>query len=139
MFPNISLLYFFGPALLIASIFLIVSRNRNNKQNNTELNKAINHFKISSILFGGLLLILWLSLPLTPTLSTFGYPDDVSEIRSDVKLLHLLQEYNKAIVRTTEAFRWFLFLFIWWFLTTLWGVAKAYKSGSEKALAQHQL
>lgn len=138
MFPNIDLLYIFGPAMLIATIFLVKIKNRSDKQNASELNKAIDYFKITSIVFGALLVILWLSLPSTPSLKTFYYPDDISAIKGDAKVLNLFQEYNKAIVRTTEVVKWFLFLFIWWFLTTLFGVAKAYKNSREKAFAQNQ-
>ena len=136
MFRNIDLLYILGPAMIIATMFLMISKNLRNKQTSTEFSKAIEHFKITSIAFGALLVVLWLSLPSTPSLKTFGYPEDVSSIKGDTKLLSLFQEYNKAIVRTTEVLQWFLFLFIWWFLTTLFGVAKAYKDGSEKAFAQ---
>jgi hypothetical protein len=86
--------------------------------------------------FGLLLGLLWLSLPSTPSLRTFGYPIDVAAIKGEAKVLHLLQEYNKAIVRTTEVLQWFLFLFIWWFLVTLYGVAKAYEDGSPKAFTR---
>ena len=133
MFRNIDLLYIFGPAMIIATIFLVIIKKRNNKQNSTELSKSIDHFKITSIVFGALLLILLLSLPSTPNLKTIGYPEDISAIKGDAKILNLFQEYNKAIVRTTEVLHWFLFLFIWWFLTTLFGVAKAYKNSGEKA------
>ena len=119
--------------MIIATIFLVIIKKRNNKQNSTELSKSIDHFKITSIVFGALLLILLLSLPSTPNLKTIGYPEDISAIKGDAKILNLFQEYNKAIVRTTEVLHWFLFLFIWWFLTTLFGVAKAYKNSGEKA------
>lgn len=138
MFPNIDFLYIFGSAMLIAIIFLVTIKNRSNKQNASELSKAIDHFKITTIVFSALLVVLWLSLPSTPSLKSFGYPDDISAIKGDAKVLNLFQEYNKAIVRTTEVLQWFLFLFIWWFLTTLFGVAKAYQNVEEKAFAQHQ-
>jgi hypothetical protein len=133
MFRNIDLLYFFGPAMIIATILLVAIKKFYSKQNTTELSKAIDHFKISLIVFGALLLILWLSLPSTPSLQTFGYPEDISGIKNDEKVLNLFQEYNKAIVRTTEVLKWFLFLFIWLFLTSLFGVAKAFKDHLEKA------
>ncbi len=127
MFHNTNLIYIFGPAIGIATVSLLIHKNRTNKQNITQLSKAIEHFKITSIVFGLLLVILWFSLPSTPSLKTFGYPEDISAIKGEAKVLRLFQEYNKAIVRTTEVLQWFLFLFIWWFLTTLFGVAKAYK------------
>lgn len=133
MFPDVNLHYVFGPALVLATIILITNRSRRNKENTTELSKAIDHFKITSIVFGALLIILWLSLPSTPSLKTFGYPEDISAIKGEASVLRLFQDYNKAIVRTTEVLQLFLFLFIWWFLSTLFGVAKAFKDGSEKA------
>ncbi len=127
MFRELDLIYFFGPAMLIASLVLLIMVNLRNKQNAPVLNKVIDHFKITSIVFGILIVILWLSLPSTPSLKSFGYPKDVSAINTDEEILRLFQEYNKAIVRTTEVLQWFLFLFTWWFLTTLFGVANAYK------------
>lgn len=136
MFPNFDLINYFGPALLIASVVLLVISILNNKKDTTELSKAINHFKATSILFGVLIIILYLSLPSTPSLKTFGYPEDIEVIKRDKDILRLLQEYNKAIVRTTEVLQWFLFLFVWWFLTTLFGVAKAFKTVKKNAHAQ---
>ncbi len=136
MFTNYDLINYFGPALLIASVVLLVIRILSNKKDTTELSKAINHFKATSILVGVLIIILYLSLPSTPSLKTFGYPEDISVINKDKDILRLLQEYNKSIVRTTEVLQWFLFLFVWWFLTTLFGVAKAFKTISKNTLAQ---
>lgn len=133
MFPNYDLLYFFGPALVVASIVLAVIGIQRNKKDTTELSKVIDHFKITSIVFGTLIIVLWLSLPSTPSLKSFDYPEDVSAIKADADILRLFQEYNKAIVRTTEVLHWFLFLFVWWFLTTLFGVAKAFKPVEKKA------
>lgn len=137
MFKDIDLLYIFGPALVIASIFLFVINKRRKKQKGFEINKAIAHFKMTSIVFGALLIILWLSLPSTPSLKTFGYPEDISAISRDEKVLKLFQDYNKAIVRTAEVLHWFLFLFIFWFLSTLLGVTQVYKEQKEKPLPKH--
>jgi hypothetical protein len=136
MFPNANLFYIFGPAIVLASIVLAILKKERQNQSTSELGKAIEHFKLTSILFGVLLLILWLSLPQAPVLKSFGYPDDVSVLKDESKTLNLLQTYNKALVRTTEVLYWFLFLFIWWFMTTLFGIAKAYKVGSDKNFAQ---
>jgi Na+-driven multidrug efflux pump len=136
MFPNFDLINYFGPALLVASFVLLVISIQSNKKDTSELSKAINHFKATSLLFGVLIIILYLSLPSTPSLKSFGYPEDISAIKKDTDILRLLQEYNKAIVRTTEVLQWFLFLFVWWFLTTLFGVAKAFKTVKKNAHTQ---
>jgi hypothetical protein len=76
-------------------------------------------FKLTSIAVGTFLIMLWMLLPCTPVLSTFGFPKTVGEIQSPENLLKFLQDYNKALVRTTEVFYWFIFVFVWWFLAGL--------------------
>lgn len=128
MFQDIDLIIFFGPALLLSTLVLLIMANFRNRKDATMLNKVIDHFKITSIVFGILLVILWLSLPSNPSLKSFGYPTTIADIKGDANMLRLFQSYNKAIVRTAEVLQWFLFLFTWWFLTTLFGIANAYKS-----------
>jgi hypothetical protein len=72
-----------------------------------------------SIAVGAFLIMLWMLLPCTPVLSTFGNPKTVGEIQSPENLLKFLQDYNKALVRTTEVLHWFIFVFVWWFLAGL--------------------
>jgi len=135
MFQDTDLLNIFGPALIGASILLLLMSFLRNKKEASELSKALDHLKITSIVFGALLVLLWLSLPSTPALKSFGYPQDITAIKNDSQLLNMLQEYNRAIVRTTEVLQWFLFLFIWWFLTALFGVLRAYKQVSKQGFA----
>ena len=59
-------------------------------------------------------------MPSSVVLDTFGYPDSVEDIQNQGKLLYYLQEYNKAIVRTGEMFHFFLNLFVFWFLVSLY-------------------
>ncbi len=101
MFQNTPLLYIFGPAILIGSLIITATRNKLYKQNINEFDKAIAQLKVSSIVVGVLLMILLFLLPSTPSLSTFGYPEKLSDIKTDEKVLHYLQEYNRALVRTT--------------------------------------
>ena len=126
MFSNIELYYVLGPAIIIAVIVLMTFNKRIKKRGGTELSKAIERFKITSIVFGGILLLLLLTLP-----RTFGFPKNLSTIKNDAEVLALFQAYNKAIVRTTEVLHWFIFSFVVWFLTTLNGVFKAL-ANSEK-------
>lgn len=81
---------------------------------------AFDKMKLSLILFGVYSLVLWLCVPSTPALETFGYPQTVNDIRTDGQVLKLLQDYNKVIVRTTEVLKWFLFGFIWFFMTNIY-------------------
>lgn len=72
-----------------------------------------------------MLLLLRFSLPDTSSLSTFGYPESVEEIQSTKLLLKYLQDYNKALVQTVSVLHWFLFIFVVWFLTTLFLFVRA--------------
>jgi hypothetical protein len=113
-------MYIFGPVLFIGTIIIGISTLwSKQRKESSELNILINHFIFTSILFGCLTMILYLSLPTTPVLETFGYPNNISDIKLETDVLHLFQQYNKAIVRTTEVVSWFLFLFVWWFLANL--------------------
>lgn len=136
MFQNINLLYIFGPAIALASTVLAVLKKRQQKKDISEISTAIEHFKMTAIVFGALLVMLWLLLPQTAVLQSFGYPDDVSSVSTNEKTLHLFQAYNRALVRTTQVLYWFLFLFIWWFLTTLFGVVSAFKAAEDKSFVQ---
>lgn len=86
-------------------------------------NKNVDAFakmKLSLILFGIYAVVLWLCLPTTPALETFGYPENVYDIKTESQLLKLLQDYNKAIVRTTNVLHWFLFGFIFFFMSNIY-------------------
>jgi hypothetical protein len=86
--------------------------------------KTLKLFRLHLIFMGGFCIVLWFLLPQTPVLSTFGYPKSESDIRSATSLLRYLQEYNRAIVRTTQVLHWFIFVFVWWFMTTLYELTK---------------
>jgi hypothetical protein len=74
---------------------------------------------------------------MTPTLSTFGYPEKIEQIDSPEETLRYLQGMNRALVRTIDVLHLFLFLFIWIFLAAIYGLSKLIakemdrKSGSE--------
>ncbi len=84
-----------------------------------EAKKAAKALQFSIVSLAVMLLLLLFSLPNTSSLSTFGYPESVEEIQSPKLLLELLQDYNKALVQTVNVLHWFLFIFVVWFLTTL--------------------
>lgn len=127
MFLDSDLISIFGPALILAVIFIIGYKFWEGKKQD-ELGRVISWLKINVIAVGFLSIVLWLMLPSAPSLMTFGYPDSINEIQSQEQLLHLLQEYNKAIVRTAEVVHWFIFIFIWFFLTSLYVVIRTFKS-----------
>ncbi|HNH81774.1 MAG TPA: hypothetical protein PL157_05235 [Acidobacteriota bacterium] len=55
-----------------------------------------------------------------PVSSAFNYPKTVEDIKSAEALLQYLQEYNKTLNRIIEVVRCFLFIFVWWFLQSLY-------------------
>ena len=113
MLHNIPIIYVV--ALLFVMYFIAYFIKFKNK--NVD---AFEKMKLSLLLFGIYSVVLWLCLPSTPTLETFGYPESVYDIKTESQILKLLQDYNKAIVRTTDIFRWFLFGFIWFFMTNIY-------------------
>ncbi len=112
-------------------IFIIGSYFWQRKQKN-ELEKVISLLKVSTIAVGLLSILLWFMLPSTSILSSFGFPETVKEIQSNEQLLNYLQEYNQAIVRTTRVAYWFMFIFVWWFLASVYAVAKAFNNQQGK-------
>src|SRR5690606_32072058 len=113
MFKEIPIIYVVALLFLMYLIAYFVKFKNKNVD-------AFEKMKLSLILFGIYSVVLWLCVPLTPTLETFGYPETVNDIKTDAQILNLLQEYNKAIVRTTDILKWFLFGFIWFFMTNIY-------------------
>ena len=132
MFKNIDILYIIGPAIIIATILLLVLKNRNKRKNISKRKKALTNIYTSTTIFGGLLLILWLLLPTTASLQSFGYPENLNDIDSNAKMLELFQHYNLAIVRTTDVLHWFLFLFIWFFLVNSLQLISLFREDADK-------
>lgn len=113
MITQIPILY------VVVFLFLIYLIAYFIKFRNTNVD-AFDKMKLSLLLFGIYSLVLWLCIPSTPALETFGYPETVNDIKSNEQILKLLQDYNKTIVRTTEVLKWFLFGFIWFFMTNIY-------------------
>ena len=88
------------------------------------LRKALHLARLNLVIMGGFCLLLWWQLPITPALSSFGYPRTEADVQSAQSLLRYLQEYNRALVTTTEVLRTFLFVFVWWFLVMLFDLSK---------------
>lgn len=113
MITQIPIIYVVG---FLFSMYFIAYLVRFRKKNVDAFEKM----KLSLILFGIYSVVLWLCVPATPILETFGFPETVSDIKTDAQILRLFQDYNKAIVRTTEILKWFLFGFIWFFITNIY-------------------
>ncbi|REL33547.1 hypothetical protein DYD21_09030 [Rhodohalobacter sp. SW132] len=131
MFIDSELYLILGLAIILVLIFTIGFKFWEGEKQD-ELDKAISLLKINIFGVGFLSIVLWFMLPITSTLSTFGFPETINEIQSNEQLLDYLQKYNKAIVRTTEIVHWFIFIFVWGFLTSLYSIIKTFKSLREE-------
>lgn len=118
MLKNASLNYMLLSAMLLVGVIAIfaITRIRREKQ---PLKRAGKGLMFSIIALGIFLMVLWLALPDTSTLSTFGYPKTVEDIESAKATLRYLQDYNSALVRTISVLRYSLLICLTWFLTAL--------------------
>jgi len=131
MFINTKLIYILGPAIGFWVVVSLVVGLRLAKESDP-VKRAWAYFKLATIGTGTMLMLLWFALPSTPSLSTFGYPAEVAAVSQPQRLLNYLQEYNRALVRTTEVVYGLLFLFVWWFLQALYALSKALTSATHR-------
>lgn len=79
------------------------------------------------VFYGVVMTGLWFYLPMTPILSSFGYPTDISDVENNKKLLKYLQEYNIAIVKTTEVVSAMIFITTFWLVSIIISITKHFK------------
>ena len=116
------------PSVLFIAVIVVVVANLGSRyflrHEHDPLKKALKLFRLNLVFMGGFCVLLWFLLPITPALSTFGYPQSEIDIQSTKSLLRYLQDYNRALVRTTEVLHWFIFVFVWWFIATLFDLSR---------------
>jgi cytochrome b561 len=122
LLQNANLTLVMGVGITIVGLTIFVTRWRINRQELPPVKKALKNFQVMTVGFAFILTLLWFALPSTAALSTFGRPEAISSFND---ALRYLQEYNDALVRTVEVVHWFLFLFIFWFLTSGFDFYKA--------------
>lgn len=137
MLPDIPLYLVITPAVFVVVLLGLSVRFRI-ARNSSKIEKAIVGLKFSTISLGCIVILLWLCLPSTPSLSTFGYPQSITDIESGRRLLDYLQTYNEALVRTTEVIHWFLFLFVFWFLAAFYPVLKLLNKNQPETIGSEQ-
>jgi hypothetical protein len=123
MLTDIPLTSILLPAIVILVAVSLFLRFRSRGESEPLIH-AWKEFRISLLATGSILIFLWLALPSTPSLSTFGYPADVDRVTQPARLLSLLQDYNRALVRTTEIVHWVIFIIVWWFIASVHSFAK---------------
>lgn len=137
MFRDTSLVNILGPVILMWVVISVIVHFRSREA--TALKQATQRFKLATIGTGFTLIVLWFSLPITPVLGTFGYPNNVEVVKSPELLLTYLQDYNKALVRTTEVVHWLIFIFVSWFLTSLYTFSKAIAASAVEQANRNEL
>jgi hypothetical protein len=131
MFSHAQLSTILFPAILVMIVISLAFRLYARRLVDP-LRRAWVQFRLDTIVVGAMLLLLWFCLPITATLSTSGYPAGIEAVTQPQQLLNTLQEYNRALVRTTEVVYWLLFFFVWWFLTSLYAFSQAVAAAAGK-------
>ncbi len=98
MLTDTPLTYVLGPIVLCGLMAYIVKWRGQTKESEP-VKRAWTNFKLNTIGSGIVLVILWLALPSTPSLSTFKGLDDLRDPQLLAKYLH---DYSRAVVRTTK-------------------------------------
>jgi len=99
-------------ALVVALLIGAWLQRRVKGRETTPVATAVASIRTNAVAFCVAALVLRFSLPSTPVLSSFGYPQTLQQISEPALMLKLLQEYNRAIVRTIDVLSWFIFLFV---------------------------
>jgi hypothetical protein len=72
------------------------------------LRRLARQAKTLGVIAGVFLILLWVLLPPTSALATFGKPEVAEQVDTPAEILSYLQRYNEALVRTMEVLRWTL-------------------------------
>ena len=107
--------YIFLAALIIATIITMIAKSKFDKKDLPLLERSIKYLRVTMYIFIFLAMIIMFTVPSTAVLGSFGYPDDITDINSQDKILNLLQEYNTTIVETTGALHKLSILFMVFF------------------------
>lgn len=129
---KISLIWIILPFIIGAVVYTKIVRHKTGDP----LRDSVKNLQVMITVSGVVMAVLWFSLPPTAVLGSFGYPHEIQDINSQEKLLELLQDYNKAILRTTEVVYWLLFISMFWVLTAVYQLLKVYKDKLDKETAK---
>ena len=131
MFPDTPMWQILAVGLLLSSPFMFISKFPGSTASDP-VKREWDRFRMRMLGPCVMLLVLWFALPSTPVLATFGYPSSVERLTpygnsttvDPRQLLRYLQDYNRALVRTTEVVHWLIFISIWWFGLALFRLSK---------------
>lgn len=103
-----------------------------------QLRDSIKNVQTMFLMTGAIFFVMLLLMPQAAVLSSFGYPETVEEINSPEKVLKLLQDYNKVMVRTTEVVYWMLFIFIFWLFMSVQQLLQIYRNKLDVEIAKER-
>ncbi len=125
-------LYFIILPLFMGGVFYAkISRHKIGNP----IRDSIKNVQLMLLMTGVICAVMLLLLPSTPSLSTFGYPETVADIDTREKILNLFQDYNRAIVRTTEVLGTFLFILVFWVIASVYQLLKLHRDKVDEQLA----
>lgn len=109
MFSETSINILMIPAFVVAGVFISITQAKLLKEADPRKRVAA---RVRIVLWaaGGFLIYLWLLLPSTPALSTFGYPKTTDQVDNPQKILFYFKWYNREIVRIAEIMHWVIFV-----------------------------
>ena len=119
MFDDIDMIWIMAAYIVIYIVVILVTQSRF---------PILTMLQIRIALFALFTILMLFSLPDTPSLGTFGYPESIQDIATPEKTLKFLQRYNLAIGRTTEVLHYFLFLTVVFFLSIINDIIKVIKA-----------
>lgn len=129
---KISLVWIMMPFFIGGVVYTKIVRHKTGDP----LRDSVKNLQVMITVTAVVLVVLLFSLSPTAVLGSFGYPHELEDINNQEKLLELLQDYNKAIVRTTEVVYWLLFISVFWILTAVYQLLKVYKDKLDKETAK---
>lgn len=98
-----------------------------------EIDKAFLNFKISIVSTGILCMILLFLLP-TPSFFSFSI-QTVNDVQSNEEVIAYLQNYEAGLNRITQVLYFFIFIFVWGFLSSVYYVTRVFNKIREEELS----
>jgi hypothetical protein len=123
MLYNFKVIEIFSPALVLSSLLLVLLRSRIKKKGGAPLSQALSDFKLTTLVFGGLVPLLCFLL--VPAMLAGGLPKDSATLQDEKLAWYFIRSGSQASERTAQVVMWFLFLFVFWFLPAVYKVIKA--------------
>jgi hypothetical protein len=120
---NTPLTYLLVAVVLCWVVAFTVMRRHQAKEPDP-IKQAWMNLKVTAIGAGSVLVILWLALPSTASLRTFGLSKGLSDVTDPQVLVIYLRDCIQAVVRITEVVEGLIFLLILWVVSALYDFLK---------------